>query len=336
MTAQERSDPRQQEIIAILSRFTGYPDLPNGRPCGLLAYMIANSASPVTFVQHADGRVGRARDPALRGGRERQYIIDVPQLDPRSASPPTLYYAVIETNPVGIAVPTLPKGTQDAIAQKDGAHMVVELGQKRQLVELLRTFGIEPDLCGFDYLADPRKRREAELDRLHMLVIETLLARGYDVDIESTFRAAARETKEEHGFDFDRERPKISRVDMFIEQAFSKRRPEKEIEHYIYAAHVSDFDETLPSVSRITEDKDPRREGETYFERGMFLTLPQMWQRFRAAFGVATAAPSNSAADSELNATMSRLRMLGRIERRLVPVLRGQGIEVDSPTARSR
>ena len=159
--------------------------------------------------------------------------------------------------------------------------MRIELGQKRQLVELLRRLDAEPDLRAFAVIADASTRREAELERLHVLAIEALLTAGYVVDVETTFEAAARETKEEHGFDVEREQSKVIRVDTFVEAAFSKRRLSKQIEHYVYAAHVSDFDETLPRISEITEDKDPGREGGTYVERGVFRTLPQMWGRAR-------------------------------------------------------
>ena len=282
----------RQAAIDVLSSFTGYPDLPNGRPCGVWAYMVANATIPVVFAQRADGQTRRlGSETAAR--EDITHVIDVPRLDPRSPGAKRLYYAAIETNPAGVMVMTLPKGTQDVLARRGAVCKRVELGQKRQLVELLREFDAAPDLGAFEVIADASMRREAELQRLHVLAIEALLTAGYVVDVESTFEAAARETKEEHGFDFEREQSKVTRVDTFVETAYSKRRLSKQIEHYVYAAHVSDFDETLPRVSEITEDKDPGREGGTYVERGVFLTLPQMWRRAHELRDAMAGSPAN-------------------------------------------
>jgi L-aspartate oxidase len=326
----------RQAAIDVLSSFTGYPDLPNGRPCGVWAYMVANGASPVTFAQRADGRVRRLRPSESAARGEATHVIDVPWLDPGSPNAKRLYYAAIETNPAGVMVMTLPKGTQDVLARRSGVSTRIELGQKRQLVELLRELHAEPDLRAFDVIGDASMRREAELERLHVLAIEALLTAGYIVDVESTFAAAARETKEEHGFDFERERSKVIRMDTFVESAYSKRRLSKPIEHYVYAARVSDFDETLPRVSEITEDKDPGREGGTYVERGVFRTLPQMWRRAHELHDAIRSQPRRWAVEREVNATTSRLEMLDRIERALVESLGAQGIVTHSETDAAR
>ena len=321
----------RQAAIDVLSSFTGYPDLPNGRPCGVWAYMIANGTSPVVFAQAADGQVRRLESAQTPARDDVTHVIDVPWLDPRSPDEQQLYYAAIETNPAGVMVITLPKGTQDVLAHRDGVCTRIELGQKRQLVELLRRFGTEPDLRAFDVIGDASTRREAELERLHVLAIEALLTAGYVVAVESTFEAAVRETKEEHGFDFEREQSKVLRVDTFVESAYSKRRLSKQIEHYVYAAHVSDFDATLPRVSEITEDKDPGREGGTYLERGVFRTLPQMWERAQALRDAIGRRHGQAAQPSvRSTATLSRLEMLDRIERALVESLGAQGVVVRS------
>ena len=322
----------RQAAIDVLSSFTGYPDLPNGRPCGVWAYMIANATCPVAFAQRADGRVRRLDAAQTAAGDEVTHVIDVPWLDPGSLKPKRLYYAAIETNPAGVMVMTLPKGTQDVLARRGGACKRVELGQKRQLVQLLCELDAEPDLRAFDVIGDASMRREAELERLHVLAIEALLTAGYVVDVESTFEAAARETKEEHGFDFVREQSKVIRVDTFVEPAYSKRRLSKQIEHYVYAAHVSDFEETLPRASEITEDKDPGREGGTYFERGVFRTLPTMWRRAHALHDAIRRDPGQDAVEREVNATTSRLEMLDRIERAVVESLGARGIVTQSET----
>ena len=222
------------------------------------------------------------------------------------------------------------------LAHRGDVSTRIELGQKRQLVELLRELDAEPDLRAFDVIGDASMRREAELERLHVLAIEALLTAGYVVDVESTFAAAARETKEEHGFDFEREQSKVLRVDTFVESAYSKRRLSKQIEHYVYATHVSDFDETLPRVSEITEDKDPGREGGTYLERGVFRTLPQMWRRAHELHDAIGGQPGQAAAQREVNATISRLEMLDRIERALVESLGARGLVARSETDAAR
>ena len=326
----------RQAAIDVLSSFTGYPDLPNGRPCGVWAYTIANATSPVAFAQGADGRVWRLGSSETAAGDEVSHVIDVPWQDPGSPDPMRLYYAAIETNPAGVMVVTLPKGAQDVLAHRGGDRMRIELGQKRQLVELLRRLDVDPDLRAFGVIGDASTRREAELERLHVLAIEALLTAGYVVDVESTFEAAARETKEEHGFDFEREQAKVIRVDTFVESAYSKRRRSKQIEHYVYAAHVADFDETLPRVSEITEDKDPGREGGTYVERGVFRTLPQMWARAHELRDAIRRQPSQVAVERDVRATISRLEMLDRIERALVDSLAAQGVTVHSETDTAR
>ena len=326
----------RQAAIDVLSSFTGYPDLPNGRPCGVWAYTIANATVPVVFAQGADGRVRRLGSSETAAREDTTHVVDVPRLDPRSPDAKRLYYAAIETDPAGVMVMTLPKGTQDVLARRGAACKRVELGQKRQLVELLRELDAEPDLHAFEIIPDASMRREAELERLHVLAIEALLTAGYVVEVESTFEAAARETKEEHGFDFEREQSKVTRVDTFVETAYSKRRLSKQIEHYVYAAAVSDFDETLPRVSEITEDKDPGREGRTYFERGVFRTLPQMWRRAHELRDMLGRQPGQSAALREVNATVSRLEMLDRIERALVDSLGAQGVVAHSETDTAR
>jgi len=327
----------RREVVEVLSQYTGYPDLPNGRPCGVWAYMVANTTTPTPFVQGRDGRVRRQLEPEALSPGDLRYVIDVPSLQPSSTEPPVLYYAAIETDPAGIMVSTLPKGTQDVVARRDGERRVIELGQKRQLVAFLRELGVIDDPAQWAASAESPRHRKAQLQRLHVMVIEALLEHGYDVHVESTFDAAVRETKEEHGFDLERESAQVTRVDGFIERAFSKREAAAPIEHYVYAARVRHFDATLPRMSVVTEDKDPGREGQTYTERGLFLTLAQMWQRVadaRASRPALAGQPAQDGIERELRATASRLQMLDRIERTLVTSLGRQGIAVHSTADR--
>ena len=244
---------------------------------------------------------------------------------------PRIYYAAIETNPSGVTVATFPKGTQDAHVFGEDMTITIEFGQKRQLVDLLKRIATEPDFSELGRIEDLAERREAELNKLHVLVIGAILACGCEVRIESMFVAGARETKEEHGFDFDREQDNLVRLDEFIESAMSKRRPNHPIEHYLYAALANGFETTLPRFSTIVEEKNPHREGSRYFEKGVFLTLPEMWEQLARAEsearrgGVSADDPGVSA---ELRATESRLRLMERLERSLVKALCEEGIAV--------
>ncbi|MEZ4450777.1 MAG: hypothetical protein R3B09_14945 [Nannocystaceae bacterium] len=323
-------DQPKARCEAILAGFNGHPDLPNGRPCGVLAYMVANTRRPRRFALDADGRSRRLGAREEPGAGERLHVVEVPRLHPGAPEPPRLHYAVIETDPSGVTVATLAKGTQDAIATRGDERRVIELGQPRQLLALLDDLE-RPDLL--EGLTDRSRPRwtDLELTRLHRRAVEALLDAGYAVEIEDTFTAAVREAREEHGFDLARERAKVLRVDAFVEVAASKRRPSAPIEHHVYAAWVADFEESLPRVSVIVEEKDQARLGARYRERGVFLTLPAMWRRLAEAQAEAARAPSRRpAVVAELAATRSRLHMLERIERALVADLRRRGVEVRS------
>ncbi len=329
------ASPSQAEVI--LSQFSGYPNLPNGRPSGVLAYMLANSTRSSAFARKAGGHVRKLAADGQPEANETIDKIDVPYFDPASDKPCELYYAVIETNPTGIIVATLPKGTQDAHARKirgkdePDLTITVEFGQKKQLIQLLTQISAPPDLSEFEIIKDPMARREAELNTLHLLTIQALLDYGCEVCIEPMFVTAKRETMEEHGFDFTREQDRIIRVDSFIEPAVSKRRPKEAIDHYVYAAHVTDFEATLPQASTIIEEKNPSREGESYFEHGVFMTLPQMRARLETASQQAANDPQlkdSPLIAGELASTESRLQLMERIERTLVKQLRRTGIRL--------
>jgi hypothetical protein len=320
-----------EKTADILEQFSGYPDLPNGRPSGILAYTIANETSLFRFARSPDGVVRRLATRDVPSSGEEFYDVNIPFFSPSSRSPRRLYYAVIETNPTEVVVATFPKGTQDAHVVGERLTATIEFGQKRQLVDLLKRIATVPDLSEFSRIRDRAAAREAELNRLHTLVVESLLAYGCDVSVEPMFVAGERETREEHGFDFTRERQNVVRLDEFVELATSKRRPNRPIEHYVYAALVNGFESTLPQLSTIVEEKNPYREGNRYYEKGVFLTLPEMWDKLRRAEkevdqGVrATDDPSVAA---ELMATESRLRLMERLERSLVKVLQKEGITV--------
>lgn len=298
----------------------------------MLAYTVANRTSPVTFASEHGCHVRRLSHGEQARRSERVYTVEVPFLDPHSPDPRYLYYAVIETDPTGVVVATFPKGTQDAHAVGEKMQITIEFGQKKELTELLTQIARPPDLSEFQAITDEGARREAELNELHQLAIEALLARGCKVSIEPMFVTATRETQEEHGFDFTREQANVVRVDIFRETALSKRRPEP-IEHYVYTALVTGFATTLPRVSQVVEAKNPRREGLTYFERGVFLTLTSMYTQLESAKREAAITPElkyDRCVQAELRATESRLQLMERIERHLIKRLRREGVLVGS------
>ena len=77
-------------IADILEQFSGYPDLPNGRPTGILAYTIANDARPVRFAQTRAGVVRRLAFGEETSSGEHSYLVNVPFFDP--ASPAVVSY----------------------------------------------------------------------------------------------------------------------------------------------------------------------------------------------------------------------------------------------------
>ncbi|MFD3944623.1 hypothetical protein [Streptomyces sp. NPDC058579] len=315
------------EAHRVLSSYTGYPDIPNGRPCGMWAYTMANASRKRTFTQHPDGHVVRHTPGTRPVAGARTYSVDVPYWDPEARRRPALYYAAIETDPTGIMVPSLPKGTQDLLAHRHGECLRIELGQKRQLMEVVRDFAARPELPTLRHGIDPALRRMAEINALHEQVVTLLLERGYSVEVESVFRTAVRETREEHGFDFLKEGAKVRNCLAFVGMALSKRSPAVPIEHFIYAVQVDDFDDTLPRVSRIVEEKDPTRDGCVYEERGVFLTLDEMDRRLSDAAARVAAEPASrttttaAARATELRVARSRLAMLRRIEEKLLGFL---------------
>lgn len=286
---------------AILGPFVGAR--PNGAPAGVLACTLAHG------VELRDGHPAPVRRPA----------------DP---TPPRLHYAVIETDPAGVPVLTFPRGTQDLLVRPaDGPPYRIELGQRRTLLDALARIRPAARARWPDMPRDTDW--DADLRRLHVEVVEALLADGARVEVEPMRQAAARETREEHGLDLDALADRVVRLDLFVEPAPSKRRRGGPIDHWIYAAWLTDFDAVRPRSSVVEEQKNPRRLGRRYVERGTCATLDDM--RARLAQARAAAGPD---ADPELMLALrvcgGRLDLLARIERALVDRIGRMGIPVAS------
>ena len=251
-------------------------------------------------------RVSRHDEPS------KEEVLEVPFFDPTSSVPASVYYAVIETNPAGLFVPTLAKGAQDLIAVKNEERLVFELGQPRDLVQYLRKLGVNKEwdisnIC-------PR-----QVDDMHSQLIIALLATGYSVRVETPFEAAARETREEHGFDLVRCRDDVMSLRFCTERALSKRRIEAPIEHFLFVAQVRTFDTTLLATSTITEEKNPLYYGNVYQEYGTYLSLNEMWQRYNEAkYRASLDKRLQDRSRMELVVTKSRLALLGRVEALIV------------------
>lgn len=312
----------RETAISILKGYVGFPALPTGQPCGALAYTWANRTVTRRFDQSEDGQVTRQDNMFAVGQNENTRYIQVPYMDPHWPVKPQIYYAVIETDPIGILVPTIPKGSQDLLATLETRVIRVELGQEKQLSELLGELPPADESGSSDSMPLPPSTGATHntLTELHIEVVTRLLALGYVVQIEDTFTAAIRETREEHGFDYMREYYNVVRLQELHEWAISKRSLQTPIQHHLYAVEVSSFEMTLPCKSYIIEDKNPERQGYRYIEQGLFLTLPQMAVRL-AILKENLNKPSSTTAfwtHWELEVATSRLHMMGRIQLSIV------------------
>jgi hypothetical protein len=284
----------QEQAHRIIEKYTGYPDLPTGRPCGVLAYMFGHGKQMINI--------------SRPDGSSTEELVEVPFFDPGSSVPPQPFYAVIETNPVGLLIPTLAKGAQDLIAVKNEERLIFELGQPRDLVRQLRALGVNKQW-------DISSNCSIQVNEMHSQMIIALLGEGYTVRVEAPFEAAVRETREEHGFDLERCRNDVVSLRFCTQRALSKRRPESPIEHYLYVAQVKTFDTTLLATSTIVEEKNPLHYGNVYQEYGMYLSLREMWERYKEAEYCAGANKTlQDRAKVELIVTKSRLALLGRVE----------------------
>lgn len=312
---------------AILGDFAGAH--PNGEPAGVLAYALANAVEPRAFRPDADGLPTPLPPgaPCPPDG----WTVPMPVWRPVDPTPPRLHYAVIDTDPTGASVLTVPRGTRDLLVRPAaGPPYRVELGQRRTLLDLLAR--LRPaERARWPETPPPGTDWAGDLRRLHVAIVAALLADGAGVEVEPVADAAIRETREEHGFDLADRPERLVRLDLFVEPAPSKRRAGGPIDHWIHAAWVTDFDGVRPRRSVITDEKNPRRLGRRYVEQGTFATLPAMRERLRRARAETAAggAPSAEVALG-IETTAGRLAMLGRIERALVADLRGLGLSVAS------
>lgn len=322
----------QQQAYKILSQYTGFPDIPSGRPCGVWAYTVANVVRRIPAGDEVQPASSHRENDAAENGK--MNYISMPFLDTRIDSPAKIFYAAIETDPTGLLVATFPKGAQDLLATRGNERLVVEFGQRRDLLSLLESLrGQAGDGYGGN---QPFSSDDTDVQQLHLEVIETLLRQGYDLRMETPFEAAVRETREENGFNLWQSMKHVLRVDMFVEQALSKRRCDVPIEHIIYAAHVSSFTGTTLCHSSITEEKNPDRLGCVYQEYGTFLSLDDMWRKFSAARRIVESMQhGREAAELELRVTESRLEMLGRIERDIYETLPAPLRETLTPPGRA-
>lgn len=310
---------RGEQAATVMSMFSGYPLLPTGQPCGVWAFTLANTTVTRSFVQDRAGEVRLLRPGGSGGAGERVSVVEVPVFDPASARPCVPYYAAILTDPVGVTVPSFPKGAEDLIATRGAETLRIELGQERQLRELGQMLARRMATGG----AAVRRTIDdagSDVNRLHLVVVEGLLNAGYDLRVENPWEAAQRETAEEHGFSFPLESDQVLSVQRILGMALSKRSAPDRIAHHIFAVHVQGFERTLPRWSVIEEEKNPLRRGAIYMERGVFLTLAEMWLLYRAALrthALSSGRSRNTLREVELEVTEDRLLLLERVEQHL-------------------
>ncbi|MCB9762951.1 MAG: hypothetical protein H6739_24330 [Alphaproteobacteria bacterium] len=283
----------------VLSALAGFPTEPSGEPAGVLAWTLAHGTERRWFADD-----------------EGRYAVDVPVFDPTARAAPAPWYAVIETDPVGVPVLTLPRGTQDLIATLPGrsvpAH--IDLGQRASLLDLLEELGAPAPEHARPEPGQPPEVWNPRMCALNLRVVEALLDHGAAVRVESLEETAIRETREEHGFDLDAARPTVLGIRLFETRAACKRHRGGPLRHWVLTAQVSDFDDTCPRRVRIVEDKNPHRLDNTYSEQGTFATLPMMWAHLEALAETVEPTPEQQIG---IEVAADRLRMIGRIERAL-------------------
>lgn len=255
-TSLSRDEYSLRFALQVLKNYTGYLDLPSGRPCGVLAYMWAHGKKKIDI-------------PSSKGTNKFESI-EVPFFDASSHCTPKIYYSFIKTNPLGLWLNTIPKGAQDLIAVKFNKEIRFELGQLRTLKENLLNLGVNTDKY------TQNKTLNCLVNKMHIDLIIRLKQEGFHVRIEHPFEAAVRETKEEHGFDLNKSWDNVKKLNFYLGYSLSKRLKNIPIAHFIYLCEVLSFNDTILSHSFIVEEKNPLFYGRTYEEFGLYMTLSEI------------------------------------------------------------
>lgn len=291
-----KSCTAHNQALDILRTYTGFPDIPTGRPCGVLAYMMGHGLQEIHLPVHTK--------PA------ETVTVKAPFFDPSSKCAPEPYFAVIRTNPAGIWVATLPKGAQDLIATKPGVEKRYELGQPRDLRQYLLALKADGLSADADCLS-------GNVNALHLKLIDCLLEEGYEVRIEDPVEAAIRETREEHGFDLSAGLEYTRSFEFCVEYALSKRSPDP-VAHFLCVIGVTSFDTTRLASSDILEEKNPHMLGNRYREFGTYLTVTDMFSILEDAKRYTMQQCGNRELGlKEIASTNSKLQLLRRIDSRI-------------------
>ncbi len=284
--------------------------------------------------------------------------VEIPYYNPDSANPAKLAYAFCETDRVGVPVVSIPGGTQDVLAHKDGQEIRVELTKEDNLVAVLAQIGE----------ANPGIK---DVDALEKHTLAKLIEKGWDVAIEPQFVAAVRETSEEQGLDLTNkaayvgvpkefERPAMTKRTVQVlekkhgasldltgakdladvhaviqkaEEKVGRDNPDLRSPQMLYAVQVPDFENVaLANSGEKVEKKIKGRIGAKYYEKGTFATLEGMEAQLEKAVGAAQEqeAGGNSFARQDVVATYERLQILKKIEAGIVKDLKAQGVAISS------
>lgn len=236
--------------------------------------------------------------------REREDGTTEPFFNPESSKPRKLAYAFFETDRTGVPILNAPGGAQDMIVTNPVSQETfpIELGKKAALNAVLEKLE----------LAAPEGATTKDLEHY---VVQKYLENGWDVKIESPFKAAVREAKEEQGIDLSNPENYIGAPLQFENNMMAKRTlqaieeatdgpvfdisamqdlgnvrtairgikenaPEgvaTETPHMTFAVHVPDFSNAeLVNEPNKVENKIKGREGKIFYEKGRFVTLEQM------------------------------------------------------------
>lgn len=264
----------------------------NSGPSGILAFTMANDTQTFTVSQN-----------------EFEFQYSLPVVKRSSSAGLVPYYAVVRSNRTGVEVVTPPGGTQDIIFDLDGVETYAELVKPQKQIQFLRD------------------QFNVELSKINdKSFVATLLkqSRISNLRLEDAFSAAARETAEEHGWNYKVEKSRVQMIEETDHKLLSKRsfntNPPTPISQKIFVMRVADFSGSTPVWTDKIETKIESLLGQKSYEYGDYMSLAEMEKQLsisKMCLGADLSLPEMANIDVE--ATESRLKMVANIQRKLMP-----------------
>lgn len=266
----------------------------NSGPSGVLAFVWANAYERV---EHTD-----------KNGNVFEFLRPYVDDDYNQSLEP--YFTVVETNRSGLTVAAPPGGTQDILYKMDGEQYYAELVKPQKQVEFLT------QKLGYEGLR--AENMSDELFVAKLLEHERVL----DVRLEEAFLAAARETEEEHGWDYQSAKDKATLLFETDETLLSKRSfitdPPTPVTQKIFVVRVDNFDGVIPRRTNKIESKIPSLLGNAFYEQGNFMSVSQLQQQVAIAEKMMKEMDNPpDIVTQDYGAALSRLEMVQRIRSRL-------------------